>query len=567
MKKDLLPISDTSGSLELLFSSNESGENEFLNVLPAAIFVCDAEGRIITHNQKAVDLWRRKPEPKEAIGAFFEDLEIFSKEDRKNRKKPAITEPVEKLKAWKAEELTVENLGRHLLTVKVNTLPLKDEQQKVVGHLYCFYDITEEKTAQKDLQETKRKYNELVNLLEKKVEDKTADLKLKNEELKKSEERYHKMVDEVEDYAILLLDKNGIIQNWNKGAEKIKGYKEQEIVGKSFEVFYREEDRKIKLPLKLITRARDEGKAVHEGWRVRNDGTRFWGSVVLTALHDSNGEIIGFTKVTRDLTKKKLAEDRIKAYTQQLEFQNKELEQFAYAASHDMKEPLRKVHFYNSYIADSLAGKIDEKTADYLNRSVNAVKRMSELIDDLLTYSRTTSDEQRFDVVNLNEVVDEILLGNKETFDGKNVKVKVGKLHTLPAIPFQIRQLMDNIIGNAVKYRHPKRKLQVSIQSEQIKGSHIGMKGVEPDMDYCHISVEDNGLGFNEHYADKIFEIFQRLDNGTGAKGSGIGLALCKKIVQNHHGFITAHGQENEGAHFDIYLPMQSIPVAPSLQE
>ena len=165
MKKDLLPISDTSGSLELLFSSNESGENEFLNVLPAAVFVCDAQGRIITHNQKAVELWRRKPEPKEAIGAFFEDLEIFSKDDRKNRKKPAITEPVEKIKAWKAEELTVENLGRNLLTVKVNTLPLKDEQQKVVGHLYCFYDITEEKTAQKDLQETKRKYNELVHLL------------------------------------------------------------------------------------------------------------------------------------------------------------------------------------------------------------------------------------------------------------------------------------------------------------------------------------------------------------------------------------------------------------------
>ena len=168
MKKDILPISDTSGNLELLFSSNDSGENEFLNVLPAAIFVCDAQGRIITHNQKAVELWRRKPKPKETIGAFFEDLEIFSKDDRKNRKKPAITEPVENSKAWKAEELTVENLGRHLLTVKVNTLPLKDEQQKVVGHLYCFYDITEEKTAQKDLQETKRKYNELVHLLEKK---------------------------------------------------------------------------------------------------------------------------------------------------------------------------------------------------------------------------------------------------------------------------------------------------------------------------------------------------------------------------------------------------------------
>ena len=321
-------------------------------------------------------------------------------------------------------------------------------------------------------------------------------------------------------------------------------------------MFYREEDRKIKLPLKLITRARNEGKAVHEGWRVRKDGTTFWGSVVLTALHDSDGEIIGFTKVTRDLTKKKLAEDRIKAYTQQLEFQNKELEQFAYAASHDMKEPLRKVHFYNSYIADSLAGKIDEKTADYLNRSVNAVKRMSELIDDLLTYSRTTSDEQRFDVVNLNEVVDEILLANKETFDGKDVKVKVGKLHTLPAIPFQIRQLMENIIGNAVKYRHPKRKLQIKIQSEQVKGSEMGMKGAEPEADYCHISVEDNGLGFNEQYAEKIFQMFQRLHGKTEYGGTGVGLSIARKVAENHFGTIIAESEPGVGSTFKIYLPV-----------
>src|SRR5580704_355085 len=123
-----------------------------------------------------------------------------------------------------------------------------------------------------------------------------------NDELRKSEERYHKMIEEVEDYAILMLNREGIVQNWNKGAEKIKGYKESEIVGKSFRLFYLPEDREKKLPEKLIEEAVRNGKAIHEGWRMRKDGSKFWGSIVITALHDEERNVIGFSKVTRDLT-------------------------------------------------------------------------------------------------------------------------------------------------------------------------------------------------------------------------------------------------------------------------
>src|ERR1700749_4069322 len=160
------------------------------------------------------------------------------------------------------------------------------------------------------------------------------------------EDQYHLMIEEIEDYAILMLDRDGIICNWNKGAEKIKGYREEEAVGKHFRIFYRQEDRDAGLPEQLIERAVREGKAIHEGWRQRKDGSVFWGSIVITALHNPEGQVIGFSKVTRDLTDKKRSEDRLRQYSRQLEAQNKELQQFAYAAAHDLKEPLRKIQVY-----------------------------------------------------------------------------------------------------------------------------------------------------------------------------------------------------------------------------
>ena len=146
------------------------------------------------------------------------------------------------------------------------------------------------------------------------------------QEIRKREERFQSMIAEIQDYAILLLDKDGLIQNWNKGAEKIKGYKAEEIIGTSFRIFYPKEDQEKQLPEMLIQEAINNNRAVHEGWRVRKDGTYFWGSVVITALHDDNKNVIGFSKVTRDLTERKLAEDRLLAYTGELKTKNKELE-------------------------------------------------------------------------------------------------------------------------------------------------------------------------------------------------------------------------------------------------
>ncbi|HEY0355997.1 MAG TPA: ATP-binding protein, partial [Flavisolibacter sp.] len=348
------------------------------------------------------------------------------------------------------------------------------------------------------------------------------------------------------------LDENGYIQNWNKGAEKIKGYKDFEIIGKSFQVFYLPEDRENGLPFKLITQAKEKDKAIHEGWRLRKDGTKFWGSIVLTALHNEANEVIGFSKVTRDLTERKITEDKLHEYTSQLQFQNEQLEQFAYAASHDMKEPLRKILFYNNHLLETISENLQEKEAEYLRRSINAARRMERLINDLLEYSKAASDMHGFESVDLNEIVDETLLTYKEAIEEKKAKVQVSKLPRVNGIPFQLRQVFDNLISNALKYNNPAKNPLITIESEKVAGAEV--KGLLTDREYHKIEVCDNGIGFDAEYAEKIFDLFQRLGS-VKYSGTGVGLALCKRIAQNHHGIIKAQGSAGNGACFKVYLP------------
>ncbi|MCW3093103.1 MAG: sensor signal transduction histidine kinase [Ferruginibacter sp.] len=431
-----------------------------------------------------------------------------------------------------------------------------DENDHIASAVNMLIDIAATNQSKQTFRDGKKELHVLTESLERMVARRTHDLERRNEDLKKSEEKYHKMIEEVEDYAIVLLNEEGIIQNWNKGAENIKGYKEEEIVGKSFKVFYLEDDRKRGFPEKLLALAKEKGKAIHEGWRRRKDGSRFWGSIVITALHDAENNIVGFSKVTRDLTERKAAEDKLMEYSKQLEFQNKELEQFTYASSHDMKEPLRKISFYNNFIAENPAIQLDEKSKEYLRRSISAVKRMSHLIEALIAYSRTNSAIENFEETDLNEIVEEVIVLHKDIIEDKGIQIEVALLPMIQGIPFQLRQLMDNLIVNAIKYKHPERTSIITISSEQVSGKDVKINELDNKANYYKISVADNGIGFDAMHAEKIFEIFQRLNNQLSYEGSGIGLAICKKIVQNHSGFISATAKENEGARFDIYLPI-----------
>lgn len=565
--KEATIIQEVFSSLPTTLTNDSLNDHQILNQLPVAVYVCDINGNILQYNEKAAQLWGRKPGLGSKDDLFSGTSKIYTLDGSCiPLHETPMTASLQDGLPRKNIELVIQRPDLTRIITRLNVQPIKDKEGHITGLINCFYEITELDNSvsnnpgnrQHDQHfiidsntESKKRNNKSPEI----IKENTDDLKQKNEELRKSEERYHKMIEEVEDYAIILLDKQGIIQNWNKGAEKIKGYREKEIIGKSFKIFYSKKDQESGLATSLLEHAKKFGKAIHEGWRMRKDGSKFWGSIVITALHDDEDNIIGFSKVTRDLTERKLAEDKLKEYTSELEFQNKELEQFAYAASHDMKEPLRKIHFYNSYIADNAADKLDEKSKLYLARSLNAVNRMSVLIEDLLTYSRTTSNTESLADTDLNKIVEEVKMLHKEEIDQKKIRINIGPLPILKVVPFQVKQLMENLINNSIKYKHPARNAQVNISSTLVKGEEIEEIDALSSRLYHKISITDNGIGFEPKNAGKIFEIFQRLNNHPDAIGSGIGLAICNRIVQNHKGFIKAMGKLNEGARFDVYFP------------
>lgn len=262
---------------------------------------------------------------------------------------------------------------------------------------------------------------------------------------------------------------------------------------------------------------------------------------------------------TQDLINKtnelKISRDKLRQYLATLKFQNEELEQFTYAASHDLKEPLRKIHLYNGFIAENPANILDSKSKEYLNRSIQAADRMKNLIEDLLSYSRITSNDDGYEEVDMDKVMDEIRMFHREEVEQHKLDIQSKGLGSITGVPFQIKQLMLNLVDNAIKYKHPDRKGIIRIKNELVPGSELAGYDAEPHMRYYRISVEDNGMGFDSKYAQKIFEIFQRLNSVSGVKGAGIGLAICKKIVQNHRGFIRGEGKPSEGASFFVYIP------------
>jgi PAS domain S-box-containing protein len=374
------------------------------------------------------------------------------------------------------------------------------------------------------------------------------------EALRRSEERFQRMIAEVQDYAILLLNADGIIENWNLGAEKIKGYSAEEAVGQHFRIFYPQLDRDDRLPDRLLEHARVHGRAMHEGWRMRKDGSMFWGSVVITALHDNDGQVIGFTKVTRDLTERRAAEEELKAKNRELEAINQELTSFAYVSSHDLQEPLRKIQTFSSRILELEGDNFSDKGKDYFQRIQVAASRMRKLIDDLLTYSRTTT-AHNFVLTDMKYLLDDLRQEFREALDQKQAVVESSPLPRLKVIPFQIRQLFANLLGNALKFARKDVPPHISIRAEVTTADRIPELLSTGHQPYHHITVTDNGIGFDPEYNTRIFEVFQRLHGREEYEGTGVGLAICRKIVENHKGVIKADGKLNGGATFHVYLP------------
>jgi light-regulated signal transduction histidine kinase (bacteriophytochrome) len=260
-------------------------------------------------------------------------------------------------------------------------------------------------------------------------------------------------------------------------------------------------------------------------------------------------------KKAETILERKVAErtKELQRSNQQLEHSNLELQQFAFVASHDLQEPLRKIQtFANMAIDYHLENK--ERVSSYLQKITSSAKRLRELVSDLLNFSRINIDEQ-FIKTDLNIIIQETL-ADIEVPEGANVPtIHIDKIPAIDVIPLQMRQVFQNLICNSFKFSRPGVASRIDIRAELIKEKSIDALPAT-DGDYCRITVQDNGIGFSDTYRTKIFEIFQRLNAREEYAGTGIGLAIVKKVIDCHDGLIAAHGKENEGAVFTIVLPV-----------
>jgi len=238
---------------------------------------------------------------------------------------------------------------------------------------------------------------------------------------------------------------------------------------------------------------------------------------------------------------------------EELELRNHELQQFSWVVSHDLKEPIRKIEMFIKIIKDKFLIE-DETATDYINRSLKAAERMTKLITDLLEYSRLSS-QTALEQTDMSEVVNEVLADLDYLTEEKNASICVSELPTIQAIPSQLRQVFQNLVGNSLKFSKTDIAPEINITSELVLTKAFDAE-VHPDGKFCRIVVKDNGIGFNETYLDKIFVIFQRLNDRESYEGTGIGLAIAKKIIDKHDGLITAKSIPGEGSSFIIILPL-----------
>lgn len=268
------------------------------------------------------------------------------------------------------------------------------------------------------------------------------------------------------------------------------------------------------------------------------------------------GEVFNVMVVMHDITEIKKVQKRLEEKVEELNRSNQDLEQFAYVASHDLQEPLRKIRAFGDRLQTKYSKNIQEEGLDYIKRMQSASERMQTLIDDLLTFSRVTRTDEGFEDIDLLDQFQKIVEDLEYTIEKKDATVDIMVNQHIQGVPGQIRQLFQNLISNALKFTKEGEPPVVEIKSEILRGETLS-SDLEPQRDYCRIIVKDNGIGFDQQYADKIFELFQRLHTRNEYQGTGIGLAVCKKIVEKHNGIISVESQQNKGTTFTIVLPLQ----------
>lgn len=325
-------------------------------------------------------------------------------------------------------------------------------------------------------------------------------------------------------------------------------------------------EEKEEFKAKWDTAMADGNDFIFEHRLLRQDGQYRWQLSHAIAQKDTQGQIQMWVGTSTDIQRQKTfteeLEKQVQERTAELEINNMnlvkmniELQSFVYVSSHDLQEPLRKIQTFISRLTDTEEITLTATAREYFLRINVAAKRMQSLIQDLLEYSRTNLTDKVFVLKDLQELAEEVKEDYSERIMEVHAIVEIHIKCKAKVIPFQFRQLLNNLIGNALKFTKAGKIPRIDVKGERVKGKDIKDLGADPNLTYNQISITDNGIGFSMEYKQKIFEVFQRLHGKVEYSGTGIGLAIVKKIVENHKGIITASGIVGEGAVFTIYLP------------
>ena len=541
--RDITEIIETNKKLEKLNTELIEGSERYLKIFdnnPVALAFAEiGSNKIIYANNLFYKQFGYTAE--EVIGRSTDDLNIVSPEEKVRTQSILLKELQEERTIDELQALPEEELIELLMNLREKLFEngfevIYTRKNGTTFYALVFYEIIEIGNKKYAL----ASYQDITEL--------------KRSHLKLAEQRaFAESVIDNDPAMVLAYDENLKIIAWNKKTEENTGFKKEEVMGKNpYDIFPEYKNEKWESAFNLVLK---EGKKIHYP-KVPFKRMKGFGEFWLVPLLNADQHIIGILSITRDITE--TIEMTIALEQKNIELQkiNKELESINYISSHDLQEPLRQIQVFGSRISDSELQHLSDAGQTYFKKIINAAKRMQNLINDLLVYSRTKTDARKFTIVNLNQIINEVIEEFGEIISDKHATVEVAELGDANIVPFQFRQMMYNLIGNALKFSKPDTPPHITIKNKKVKSNQVPGAYPIADTEYYQISITDNGIGFEPQYKDRIFEVFQRLHDKQKIAGTGIGLAIVKKIVENHNGNITATSELNKGATFDIYIPI-----------
>jgi PAS domain S-box-containing protein len=521
--------------VDKLFREGEHIHRQLLQGLPAATYTCDSKGRITFFNEAAAKLWGR--EPKLGVDLWCGSWKIYKTD---GTPLPLDTCPmgiaVKEGRAIYGEEIVVERPNGERLNVLPHPRPIFDNDGNLIAAINMLVDITHLKNVDRAFRE--------------------------------SEIRFHAVAN-TSPVLIWMSDQNRHYTFFNKGWLDFRGRSLESESGNGWIKGIHPED--VVKCMNLFTTSFEARKNFYAEYRLRrHDGEYRWIASRGEPRYSPEGNFEGYIGSCTDINDSKMhsaiLEQRIAERTKalndailQLERSNFELAQFAYVVTHDLQEPLRKVKTFTDRLMIKTFRKLADDEKIYLEKIRNSADRMSGLIRDVLNYSILTRSAEPFIQTDLNLIAKHILTDFELLITQKKATFNIEKLPVIEAVHLQMTQLFNNLIGNSLKFTTPGLPPVISISSSQITEAEIEKHKLVKGPQYVKLIFSDNGIGFSQEYAEQIFEIFQRLNGLEEYPGTGIGLALCKKIISNHKGTVHAESSLGMGATFHIIIPVKQF--------